>query len=319
MGLSFGGWLLYGKYTSMSELSIENPEMPIGPLPLTLDNKGYLTPDMPFRIDFGASCNTITPEYLERMKARGMVVDSMIVPTIAYTVITGSRLTMKRYRASLPVYNYEIKIDSAGIISSKVDTTNIVNWVNNIDFVLTSDGPDYPRLGLPFIKKFKVEFDYSIHSVIFHRQIPKSDYVGVADLQKGWSLFKESPYYLSLTVNRKAEKYYLNSAMPRVGIVMPSSLAPAVDNEHVFADTINSISGDYPAIIAYNGWVELGDRAGERAVAFSDYGTQSHGVNPFLFHSQDAIYDLENQKLYMRRTAVYEPTRRDTDLFVRLF
>lgn len=307
--------LLYGRFSFMSELRVENHDNAIGPLPMSLLNLGMLGPDMPFRIDMGSSVNTISHDYLAKLKRRGCKVDSMPMLMYVRTAVGGHRLTTRRYRVSLPVYSYDIDVVGGKIVSS-IDTTNVINGLENVDFVLTMSADEVPRLGRPFFRKFLMEYDHDIRAVRFHTEMPEG-YEEIKGLSTDFSVLSDPAIYLTLRINGEEHDFFLNSSMPRAGILMPAKEAPAIDNRNVYADCIQSVYGSYPAVIDYDVWVEWNDRAGRNVGYYSDYGVHPYALNPFNFLTQDAVFDFANAKVYLRPYSDRDRRLRVNDAFAQ--
>lgn len=316
LGVIFAAAMVYGRYSSMSEMRIDRPDIPLGPLPLSDENFGEILPGMPFRIDTGSSANTISREYVDRLKKMGYQVDSSYVLTLVRNLGLGFRLTTKRYRISLPVYAYDITRLKDNVVKARIDTFNRVNMVHGIDFVPTNDENDRPCFGRPFISQFFMEYDYEIRSVRFHPTLPEG-YEETAGLRREKSMFYEPSLLFDIKVNEEPIELYLNTAMPRVGILKTLREAPEINNVTVFADTIHSSYGEYPAVIDYGVWVEWNDRAGRNVCYYSDYGYRDYAINPFNFLTQDAVFDIANGRVYLRPYSKKARRTRQTDVYAQ--
>lgn len=315
IGVVFASALYYGRKSAMSALHIQHPEIALGPLPLSMTQIGEIAPGLNFRIDTGSSANTISQEYLQKLKAKGFDVDSSFVLTYVKTAIGGRRITTKRYRVSLPVYAYDIEIDGGKVVS-RIDTTNLINRLENVDFVPTSSATEIPRLGRPFLRRFFMEYDHDIRAVRFHTSMPE-DYEEMQGMSTEFTIFSEPAYFLTLKVDGSEHDYFLNSSMPRAGILKPMAHAPEPDGKNVYKDFIPSIFGRISAIIDYGAWVEWNDRGGNNVCYYSDYGARPYALNPFNFLTQDAVFDFADSRCYLRQYS--EPYRRlrSNDAFAR--
>lgn len=291
------GAMVYGRLSSMSAMHVEERAQTLGPLPMNKTGASMIAPNMPFRIDFGSSVNTINDEYLRRLEKMGMQVDSSRVLTYVITSLGKRRLATKRYRVSLPVYVYSFDSDSTGI-TYQLDTLNRVNTIHCVDFVKVGQPSEMPRLGMPFFKKFLVEYDHDLKALRFHSEMPE-DYEEMGGMSKEKAFLSEPRAYLLLGVDNDEHEFFINSSMPRAGLLFPKAEAPYVDNIKTYSDTIPSVYGDIPVVINYDSWVEWGDRAGKNVSYFADYGGVPYAVNPFNFLTQDALFDFKNSKVYL--------------------
>lgn len=316
VAILLGSAFLYGRFSAMSDMRVERPDIALGPLPLTQGNYGEVYPGLIFRIDIGASANTISQKYIDRLKADGIPVDSSYVLTYMRTHALGPRITTKRYRVSLPVFAYDIAVDSAGHVTSRIDTTNRINTVYNVDFVPTADERDMPRFGRPFIAKFFMEFDFNIRAVRFHASLP-AGYEPIDGLKREFALFYDPGLFLNIKVEGKPMSFFVNTAMPRIGLLKPANQAPKVNNRTIYSDSVHSIYGEFPAVIDYDTWVEWNDRAGNSACYYSDYGHREYAVNPFNFLTQDAVFNIAKPQVYLRPYTKKFRHMRSNDQYVK--
>lgn len=309
--------LIYGRFSMMSEMRLEHPEIPIGPLPLSPDNLVVVAPGMPFRIDTGSSVNTISTEYLARLRKLGFEVDSSRVLMLVHNALDEYRVVTKRYRVTLPVYNYDINMSADGKVLSRVDSTNIINKVHCVDFVPVSHPNEIPRMGRPMLAKFKVEYDYRLRSLLFHRGIP-AQYYEFCDIKTGPSLLSSPERYIYMTVNGRTRSFYMNSSMPYVAVKMPYSEHPEVNGHSIYNDSISSVYGKFKAVIDCETWLEWGNRAGNTISSYVDYGGYPYAVNMFNFLTQNAVIDLENNKVYLWDYSPKNHQARESDAFAIL-
>ncbi len=307
------GAIFYGRMSSMSQMRLERPAQTLGPLPLTKTGVATIAPEMPFRMDLGSSVNTINDEYLRRLESLGLEVDSSTVLTYVVTALGKRRLATKRYRVSLPVYVYAFNYDSTGI-THQLDTLNRVNTLHGVDFVKVSHPSEMPRFGMPFFKKFLVEFDHNLKALRFYNQMPE-DYEEMGGMKKENTFLSEPRSFLTLNVDNDEHDFFINSSMPRAGLLFPKDEAPYVDNIKTFSDTIPSVYGDIPVVINYDAWIEWGERAGKNVSYFADYGKECYSVNPFNFLTQDALFDFGNSKVYLHPYSGKYKKLRDNDEF----
>lgn len=291
------GAMVYGRLSSMSAMKLDVSDQVVGPLPMNKYGAINFAPDMPFRVDFGSSVNTISREYLRRFEAMGVKVDSSRVVTYVSTALGRHRLATMRYRLSLPIFAYTIYCDSTGV-ASQIDTLTRINTIEGVDFVLNGQNSEMPRLGMPFFKKFIVEYDRTLNALRLHGTMPE-DYEEMGGMRKESAFLSEPRSYLRMTVDGEEHDFFINSSMPRVGILFPANEAPYIDKLNVYADTIPSVYGDMAAVINYDAWIEWGERAGKNVSYFVDYGSESYALNPFNFLTQDAVFDFKNSKVYL--------------------
>lgn len=316
VALVVAGMIVYGRLSSMNSMRLEKPDQIVGPIYMDNLTVIHITPDIPYRIDMGSSVNTINKEYLQKLKAMGCEVDSQHVLTLVDTALGKKRLSSKRYRVSLPIFLNTFTFDSAGV-HGHVDTLNRINTIHGVDFVEVGHPSEMPRLGIPFFKKFYLECDYKIRALRFHDKMPANyeEVSGVMGLEN--SIFSEPKAFLNMNVNGESHNFYLNSSMPRAGILMPKQMAPAVDGKSVFNDTIHSVYGNFPVVINYDTWVDMGTRAGKNVSYYLEYGPSAYALNPFNFLTQNAVFDFKNGKFYLRPRAKRVMRVRDNDEFRR--
>lgn len=316
IGVLFGSLLIYGRMSSMSAMRLEHPDRTIGPLPLSLTGAVELLPGMPFRIDTGSSVNTISHKYINMLKSKGFDVDSSTVLSYVTTGYGAMHcIATKRYRVTLPVYSYDISRRDSNIVSL-IDTTNLMNRIDGVDFVLTPIEREIPRLGRPFLRRFVMEYTHDLRALKFHTSVPDG-YEPLTELNEHFTIFRDPPIYMTMDINGRTNDYFFNTAMPRVGVLMPPSLAPMPDGVKVFRDTIPSVYGRIPVTIDYSIWVRLDDRGGNNVGYYSDYGSEDYALNPFNFFTQDAVIDLTGKCVYLHPFSERSRRMRSNDAFTK--
>ena len=310
----FGCMVVYSHKSAQSNLTLEQETDNLGVMPLSIDNIVEFAPGLRFRIDTGSSSNTISPEYLKMLKDMGCRVDSSFRPKIIKSAIGEKRITTRRYTVDLPVNKYRVITDSTGVrTASDLDPEERVNTVLNVDFVPAKPG-EKPRLGLQFIRKFYMEFLIDLHAIRFWRKMP-DNYKEIGQMYAKTSPLWEGKRFMDMSINGQKHSFFINTSMPRVSILMPEDMAGDVDGETVFNDTIPSVLGDRPGVIDYKVWVEWGNRGGNNVAFFSSYGSEPFAVNPFFFLKQNAVFDFENNRVYIPPVSARIQRTRSNDIF----
>ncbi|MCM1484212.1 MAG: hypothetical protein NC043_07735 [Muribaculaceae bacterium] len=310
----FGIAVIYSQYMAQSNISVEKDEPNLGLMPLTLDNVVEIAPGLRFRIDTGSSSCTISREYLDLLKKRGYKVDSILQPRLNRMAIGSHRFTNRRYTVELPVHASEVVTDSTGVrTDARILPDSIINTLHEVDFVLA--GPtEMPRLGIKFLKRFKMEFLYDIHAIRLWRVMP-DDYEYLADMRRERTLFWDGRRFVKLKVNGVQSEFFVNTSMPRVSLLLPEGMAADVDGVTVFSDSIPSLFGGRPCIIDYKVWSEWGNRAGNNVGFYAKYGEEPFAINPFFFLKQNAVFDFTDNKVYLQPRSARIRSSRENDVF----
>lgn len=318
IGVALVSAFVYARYTSMSEMHLDRPGAVLGPLPMTRLQSVTVAPGLNFRIDTGSSVNTISYGYLKRLKELGMDVDSSTVLTYVRSAVGHKRIATKRYRVTLPVYAYSIPTDGRGMVkdnASGVDTTNLLNRLHGVDFVLVGRDGELPRFGIPILSSFYLEYDHKLRSLRFHPKLPEN-YVEVQCMRPEHTIITHPRSFFKAIVNGHKHDFMVNTSMPRAGLLFPMhDLDEEPDGKNVFADTIHSVYGDFPSVIDYHSWVSWGDRGGNNVSYFADYGVYPYAVNLFNFLTQDAVFDFKNSRFYVHPYATKRRRTRTNDAF----
>lgn len=312
--VAFGGLTVYSRSTAQGGMKVDVPVDNLGVMPLSLDNTVELAPGLRFRIDTGTSSNTISPEYIELLRKYGCEVDSSVNIKLTRTSLGKYRVDTKRYTVQLPVHSSTIVSDSTGKrLSAQVDPDNRINTLSNVDFIPTSKG-EMPRIGMQVLKRFYVEFMFKEHAIRLWNEMPE-EYEEVGGLSHDKNLFWEGKRYLTLSVNGNEQRFFINTSMPRVSLLLPLEKATQIDRETVFRDTVPSIFGPLPGVIDYKVWVDWGKRGGNGVGFYTNYGRDDYAVNPFFFLSQDAVFDFGSDRVFLHPVSQRVIRNRSNDVF----
>ncbi len=298
-----GGWIWITR-TSQSSLTLEKGlgkdgvTLPVVSMPYC----AMLAPGLKFKIDTGADISTLSEIDADKLREMGYEIKESLRPMTGRDGYGRYIFSPKRYTVSLPIGGYDISTDSLG--RRRISYTGSpTNKILNVDFAQTSES--LSTLGLDFLKKFKLEFNYLDRSMTLHDSIPES-YQHVANLISNVSLkdhiWSSDRVYMILTVNQYTQLYQLDTGLQRTAIKMPVSEIPRATHT-LHDDSTYTMVAAYAAKVDDRAIVEFGNRCGSKAVYYYDNDEDTYQFNPLNVFVQDLVIDISGRGIYFRPTA----------------
>lgn len=276
-------------------LDIAENSIPMTDMPFC----AVMVPGLKFKIDTGADISSLSDEDAEKLKQMGYEVKTSYKPITGRDGYGRYIFSPKRYTVTLPMGGYKVSKDSLGNCRYTY-SGHPANKILNVDFAPTAN--QVSSLGLDFLRKYKLEFDFNEKAIKFHDTIP-ADYQHVSDLlcnvsikDKFWSAKR---LYIILSINQRPQIYQMDTGLQRTAIKMPEEEIKRA--KHILRDdSIFTMRHSYSAKVDDKAWVEFGNRCGTKAVYYYDNQEDSYQMNPLNMFEQDLVIDIEGQAIYFR-------------------
>ncbi len=297
--------LTYGLLTALSsqnDLRVEFTQGEIGVLPL-VDQKIMveIVPGLRFKFDTGSDISTITEADLERLREMGMSVEKKFYPVMGRDGDGKTRICFDRYTVSIPLYDYHFVADSVSGAVRAVAHKATRNVVEGVDFAPSQTG--YSVLGIDFIQKFKVAYDYMNGVLRLYNDIPDG-YEPFNRLYYSRSLadalWLGRRYYMDMRVNGEMMNFFCDTGI-RVAMVKMSPESLPKSSAGFPVDTIVTMVESYPALKNDSEWMEIGSRGGNVIVYYYDNDEERFAFNPLNLFEQDCMIDFAGGEVYLRR------------------
>lgn len=212
--------LVYGllcTLSSQNDMKASRADGLIGVLPL-VDQKVKVepVPGLIFKFDTGSDISTITESDLQLLRDMGMSVEKKIYPVAGRDGNGRTRFCLTRYTVSLPLYDYRFLTDSvSGQVRAVADKASL-NVLEGVDFAPSQTG--YSVLGVDFIEKFKVAYDYMNGAVRLYFDLPQG-YEAFNKIYYSRSvadgLWLGKRYYMDMRVNGEMRSFSVIQAYAR--------------------------------------------------------------------------------------------------------
>lgn len=297
--LSYG---LLMTLSSQNDLKVERPQGEIGVLPF-VDQKVMVEvmPGLRFKFDTGSDISTITEADLERLREMGMSVKKKFYPVVGRDGDGKTRVCFERYTVSMPLYDYDFVTDSVSGDVSAVARKATRNVVEGVDFAPSQTG--YSVLGIDFIQKFKVAYDYMHGALRLYVTVPEG-YEPFNRLYSSRSLadglWLGRRYYMDMRVNGEMRDFFCDTGIRTAMLKMsPESLPKA--SEGFPTDTVVTMVASYPALTNDSEWVEIGARGGNVKAYYYDNDEETYAFNPWNLFQQDCLIDFAGEEIHLRR------------------
>lgn len=294
-------WLLC-VLSSQDDIRASRSDGQIGVLPF-VDQKIMVepVPGLRFKFDTGSDISTITEADLERLREMGMSVEKKSYPVVGRDGDGKTRMCMQRYTVSLPLYDYQFVTDTVSGAVSAVASRNSRNVLEGVDFAPSQTG--YSVLGVDFIEKFKVAYDFRNGAVRLYMNLP-GGYEAFNKLYYSRSvtdgLWLGKRYYMDMRVDGEMRGFFCDTGIREAMVKMsPSTLSKSV--EGLLNDTVVTMVANFPALKNDSEWIEIGSRGGMVSVYYYDNNEEPFAFNPFNLFRQDCLIDFENGMVYLRR------------------
>lgn len=287
--------------TSQTRMAVERPNGLIGqfavsPSPHFME----VRPGLMFKVDTGSDVSTITKRDLAVLDSLGFKAQEMFYPVLGRNGVGDTRLYTKRYRVSLPLYQWKSSVDSSGTVIHTC-LYNTQNVVTDVDFVLSKT--DFSVLGIDFLENFKMEHKIDARTVSLYFEEPQG-YEFCTDLIESTHLFDlltlSHRYYMTCRIDNDRNDYFLDTGLQRAFIKRPSNeLTPG--GRHLRKEQTRSLRGVYDAVADPDAWIEIGNRQGPSVVYYYDTDEESHAINPINMLNFDILIDFPNHKVMLRK------------------
>ena len=273
--------LVYGllcTLSSQNDMKASRSDGLIGVLPL-VDQKVKVepVPGLIFKFDTGSDISTITESDLQLLRNMGMSVEKKIYPVAGRDGNGRTRFCLTRYTVSLPLYDYRFLTDSVGGQVRAVADKASLNVLEGVDFAPSQTG--YSVLGVDFIEKFKVAYDYMNGAVRLYFDLPQG-YEAFNKIYYSRSvadgLWLGKRYYMDMRVNGEMRGFFCDTGIREAMVKMP---------------TLKNDSE----------WFEIGSRGGTVKVYYYDNREEPFAFNPLNLFRQDCIIDFAAGDVYLRR------------------
>lgn len=282
--------------TSQNDISSDNPDGIVGTMSLSGSPfVAEIAPGLMFKIDTGSDLSTITAEALATLEKMGYHPRKEIYPVLGRDGVGDIQLSVTRYKIDLPFHHKADENDSAA-------SGEIINVIRNVDFVPSKNG--FSVLGIDFLQKFKVEYQYHNQSLNLYFNLP-SGYVPCVNLKYSkalaTSIWLGKRYYMPISIESDEDEYFIDTGLQRVGIKLPYREARRTLRP-LYADTVVSARGQFPAIVDHSAILSCGDRGGSYTAYYYDNDEEDFAMNPFNLFTQDVLIDFIDLKLYLKPT-----------------
>lgn len=255
-----------------------------------------------FAVDTGSSTSTITSDMLKRLRNMGMPVSDSYMPIIGHAPYSlGCNVSVHNYKVSLPVEEFRFAMDTVAT-SGWEPTGRIVSTIDNVEFVL-DDSSEISVLGMDFLEHFVVEYCYSLNSLVLGHEV-QDGYRYLAELKNHLLFYNmlglEQRYYVEATIDDETSDFFLDTGLDFISMKLPYD-DHVYSRRELYDNVFRTRDGRLSPIKYTDGaWVELGNRAGVRAVYYTNDGLEKYSLNPFTFFAQDVVFDFPGKKLYLR-------------------
>lgn len=257
-----------------------------------------LIPGLRFKIDTGSDLSTITMSDLELLDSLGFKVHKKMYPVVGRDGAGKINLAFTRYTVDLPLINYEIEVDSAGK-KYGVGSLKNANLLHNVDFVVSESGMSV--LGIDFLEKFKLEYDFTDRAIALYLNEPDTAYVTCAELYASKAPLKMpmlgKRYSLDMKVAGYEGRFFIDSGIRDARVKMPADQANIVHSSELTDDTVESALGKFPAKVYGKALVSIGDRVGLGNVYFYDSMEEDYAISPFNLFLQNVLIDFPEKKV----------------------
>lgn len=288
--------------SSQNDMKASRPDGLIGVLPL-VDQKVKVepVPGLIFKFDTGSDISTITDSDLQLLRDMGMSVEKKIYPVAGRDGNGRTRICLTRYTVSLPLYDYRFLTDSvSGKVRAVADKASL-NVLEGVDFAPSQTG--YSVLGVDFIEKFKVAYDYMNGAVRLYFALPQ----GYEAFNKIYysraatdGLWLGKRYYMDMRVDGEMRGFFCDTGI-REAMVKMSTSTMSKDTQGILNDTVVTMVSEYPALKNDSEWMEIGSRGGNVKVYYYDNREEPFAFNPLNLFRQDCMIDFAAGEVYLRR------------------
>lgn len=282
--------------TSQNDISSDNPDGIVGTMSLSGSPfVAEIAPGLMFKIDTGSDLSTITAEALATLEKMGYHPRKEIYPVLGRDGMGDIQLSATRYKIDLPFHHKVYENDSTTY-------NEIINVIHNVDFAPSKNGLSV--LGIDFLQKFKIEYQYHNKALNLYVKLP-AGYVQCVDLSYSkalrTSIWLGKRYYIPISIESDEDEYFIDTGLQRVGIKLPYREARRTLRP-LYADTVVSARGQFPAIVDHSAILSCGDRGGSYTAYYYDNDEEDFAMNPFNLFTQDVLIDFIDLKLYLKPT-----------------
>lgn len=298
--LALGGLVaVYSVRNCQNEIAFSDPASPVASYPVS-HSVVEVCPGVYMQFNPGSSVSMLNPADVALLRAAGVRVDSTFFPAFGTDSRDNVIFTKKRYVVRLPAPT--VRASLLHSLCRRMAPDSTASYIDNVTFLPgRADRPSV--IGADIMERFVVEYRPAAHIVTLRNAVPQ-DYIPVAKMQThstlATTLGAGRRYYLNVTIDGNEREYMLHSGLDRVRVKMPLADTIYVHTPRwasTFSDgskTVNTQAG--------RAWMQVGVRAGERLVTFSDYrdNDEDYLLNPGTFFEQPLVFDFPNRTLYMR-------------------
>jgi len=282
--------------TSQNDISSDNPDGIVGTMSLSGSPfVAEIAPGLMFKIDTGSDLSIITAEALATLEKMGYHPRKEIYPVLGRDGMGDIQLSATRYKIYLPFHHKVYENDSTIY-------NEIINVIHNVDFAPSKNGLSV--LGIDFLQKFKIEYQYHNKALNLYVKLP-AGYVQCVDLSYSKALMTSiwlgKRYYIPISIESDEDEYFIDTGLQRVGIKLPYREARRTLRP-LYADTVVSARGQFPAIVDHSAILSCGDRGGSYTAYYYDNDEEDFAMNPFNLFTQDVLIDFIDLKLYLKPT-----------------
>lgn len=282
--------------TSQNDISSDNPDGIVGTMSLSGSPfVAEIAPGLMFKIDTGSDLSTITAKALATLEKMGYHPRKEIYPVLGRDGMGDIQLSATRYKIDLPFHHKVYENDSTIY-------NEIINVIHNVDFAPSKNGLSV--LGIDFLQKFKIEYQYHNKALNLYVKLP-AGYVQCVDLSYSkalrTSIWLGKRYYIPISIESDEDEYFIDTGLQRVGIKLPYREARRTLRP-LYADTVVSARGQFPAIVDHSAILSCGDRGGSYTAYYYDNDEEDFAMNPFNLFTQDVLIDFIDLKLYLKPT-----------------
>ncbi|MDE6459632.1 MAG: retropepsin-like domain-containing protein, partial [Paramuribaculum sp.] len=257
-----------------------------------------LIPGLRFKVDTGSDLSTITMSDLELLDSLGFKVEKKLYPVLGRDGAGKLNLDLTRYTVDLPLINYDIVTDSSGD-KYGVGSLKNANVLHDVDFSVSKSGMSV--LGIDFLEKFKLEYDFNNRAIALYFDDPDTAYVTCAELYASKAPLKMpmlgKRYSLNMKVAGYEGRFFIDSGIREARVKMPADQAEIVHSSELTDGIVESALGQFHAKIFDKALVSIGDRVGLGNVYFYDSKEEGYAISPFNLFLQNVLIDFPEKKL----------------------
>lgn len=297
--LLVGGYVIVCSRSSQDDMYPDKTDGKLCYVPiLTSPAEVELYPGLRFKIDTGSDLSTITESDLAILDSLNYKVKKSWYPVFGRDGAGKIRVTTTRYTVELPMIVYDIVTDSLGI-KHGVGYKKKAKKLHNVDF--TPSGSGMSVLGIDFIEKFKLEYDFRNRAIALYLSDPDTTYLTCTELYSSRSplimpmLAKR--YSLDMTAAGYEGSFFIDTGIEKAKVKMPYNDAAERHRAYLEMDTVETTLGLFPALVNRKAVVRIGDRVGLGDVYFYESLEEDYAFNPFNLFLQNILIDFPGRKL----------------------